>query len=514
MQNITEMKLMTEIESSLPPLKKGPLTRNKTKSLGKESSNKEYNGLTAVDDNAYYYNAKNRKNFLLSFSPKKAKEQGRVVSVKKICKRMNELVARNISKFCSEMKTVGKSLIIHKVKDNTINNLLVNKYHTTRKSTNEGENGCKRFSEKWQRMIDGILENNRALKIHINPVPSPIEKVITQENSAKKVLKLAYKSYLKQRYKSNTKQQFKYSKQDSDNQVIHNSYIVLAKAWERHKQKCDIRTTSEIMRYKVTEDKEDECKSEVEVREECGMIKRVQHQYKSFYDHLNILEQSNTPLKQHQNTKSNSSYLISFQQPKKMKEDIEITKELTQSDEVIESKQESKEDALSEYKKVFIAESKDIVTEDTSNSKMYIGTEALPELLLAKLNLQHLVTQEERSCIETYIYTTWEIDCKLKIRKLIAKNCYYAIPYGANCLLSNCCNSLIMIKLSHKEGCRVYCMGKKCIMKSLEWHTLPANINQVLFSHDETEDIVFSNRVIRLRTRKLKRSNIRASFTT
>ncbi len=58
---------------------------------------------------------------------------------------------------------------------------------------------------------------------------------------------------------------------------------------------------------------------------------------------------------------------------------------------------------------------------------------------------------------------------------------YFAISHGEDCLLSACCDSLTVLKISRADGCRVFCMNRHCLTKTLDWFGLPLESALLLF---------------------------------
>jgi len=125
-----------------------------------------------------------------------------------------------------------------------------------------------------------------------------------------------------------------------------------------------------------------------------------------------------------------------------------------------------------------------------NNNKVYLGSENLPSFLLKKLELKEQIDKYKQTCIEDIIITKWSITPKVKTYK--ADDNYYVITHGKECLLSKCCDSLVIIEITKESTCKVTCMNKNCFMKTLEMFLLSVGYREKLFPESKEFKSIFN----------------------
>ena len=128
-----------------------------------------------MNDGSLYYNSHNLKTFLLGCPSKRTQVRFRnknkaVNKTINVVKTSLESHKEKIEEGCINMKAVGRSFTRTERKtDNYISRRIV----AARKFECE-EHTCKRFCDKWKRMTEVMIENNKALKIENRLEQTPI----------------------------------------------------------------------------------------------------------------------------------------------------------------------------------------------------------------------------------------------------------------------------------------------------------------------------------------------------
>lgn len=433
-------------------------------------------------DNSVYYNPKDTPDFFLSSSSIHDQQRKNTKERHRLAKTAVEKCPQTFAaspKACGEMKAVGRTFGVARKAASQAQRVV---------KTEDGHE-CKRFTERWQRMIDILLENNRAMKVQNRPDLSPAEEIADDDESTVHIARTAYKAYLKDKHKTlftkdNVVSEYSCVQVEDKgvgSELRCDSEVVLSKAWETHKRKFEIAEMKDNLGFKSSGElieKLNELEEQIKVQERLKRIKNMvvsdiaikslKAKYNTLYAQIEILrklkglgrrgEQKVSVLRQgmiNAGAKINlPPHIVQKSEPKETKGNTYLT-------EVVTAKKK--------------------MEEDIKEGKIHVGSEAFPEMLAPKFASQKSVTPTQRSCIENLMRQKWGV-CRLKVRKELSETAYYIVLYGERCPLSNCCNSLTVTKIEKNDGCKMCCMNKLCITKLLDWFAVPSEAEEILFS--------------------------------
>ena len=285
------------------------------KSISSTDDNRLYGTqFHAIDNGTFYYNSKRSQEFILSSSgshenPKVAnKAMNKYLRPIKTTSEANR--SSDILNQFEAMKAVGKSYNIAESRKNVNSSKKIIKgdeggqYH---------EYACKRFSEKWQRMTENILENNRAMKVQNRIDPSPVvEEAVESRTVYSPVANTQYKSYLKDQYrfrlnKTYVKSEYAVNTEEEDFIDLDENLDAegfVSKAWETHNKKYDItsikdelgfKTSGEILEM-LTEEQQNIINNEKlkrikdNINASNAVIKNLEMKYDFLYDQIGMIK--------------------------------------------------------------------------------------------------------------------------------------------------------------------------------------------------------------------------------
>jgi len=446
-----------------------------------------------------YYNPKDTSKFILASSNVKG-EVKKDFKSKEYYKPSRTSMGTYANTFvvspkdCREMKAIGKTLAMTEKR--------ITNYSMQREAKPEDTHTCKRFSERWQRMIEVLLENNRAMKVQNRLNLSPTEEEVEENtNCMPQVTRTTYKSYLKERHrnlftKDNMISEYCCANNDKELSLdFHcDSEVVFSKALGTHKRKFDVTSAKGELGFKSLGElikKLSELEEQLKLQERVKRIKNMamsdiairslKTKYDSLYSHFEALK---TPERRVEDKVSilrqgiaNVSHKLNIL--------INTLPKPEPNTSILDRDQKKDKEKKGD---TYLTEVVTVNKEESmkNEGKVHLGSEEFPEILLTKFNSQKHITAIQRSCIENLMRKKWGA-CKLKIKK--DPNAYHIILYGNLCPLSNCCNSLTITNIQKDSGCKMCCMNKLCITRILDWFTLPLEANEILFS-EEKRDVI------------------------
>ena len=343
---------------------------------------------------------------------------------------------------------------------------------------------CKRFVEKCEQIDKIHHKQNNGIKVFIESDPN-IKNGLTIDMRAKiyNVKRMVYKSYLTDRYKTVINKKTITSEYSQTSNLMSRDSSQSKTADNVNLPKIINSQTSRLSLSHVK--RVFECRDAEETIERFNNLIKKRIVYKSDVksDFLNEMSKKCSTLCEHIDSvkktrptsfkyKTNMTTLI-------LNETFKRNKELSKDHihELIEGRINKRKKA----KRV----NRSVSNKIYSDKNTHIGSENFPELLQRRFTLYEPIRQEQRQCLEEIIFNKWNIKTHLKISKDNYKNEYNVITYGSACVLSNCCNSLVLVKISKQDGCKVLCLNKSCLIKTLECFLLRSDDISMLFSDPE-----------------------------
>lgn len=464
----------------------------------------------ALDGNLYY-NSKQSQSFLLACADKE--------KTPPVNNRLRNLVHLKqsfrppfVPSLRPNMKAEGKTLTLspRKARKQSLRVRL-------KKAEERQVCNCKRFVDRWERMDRMAVENNKAIKLRSTPDPSPTENSEDSSEQRKSELKnynvklLLYKSYLRRNHR--TVKGRKEGKRESSKTIEYEGKsieVALPDIAGKFSKKLDVSLLGKEVGCKSSDEIASELYKLEQAARELEKIKRIKERkenangaiyhlnskHQSLYRHIELLKTIRKP-----QPKPNTLFklpattakpvvpymyltevpLEETSEPKVCDENVEDNGvEYCESDEYESVSPISSEAEKSiEVGKKVVRVNGEVVKKSLENSKVYAGTENLPIFLLKKFELKGAVVKEQHECIEKIILGKWGIGPKVKAYK--SADSYYAITYGKSCLVSKCCDSLVLLTISCDGVCKLACMNKACFLKTLELLLLPIEHKKVLF---------------------------------
>jgi len=426
---------------------------------GIETSCEQYEGLYRKEfqfgeDGSLYYNPKPQQQFILSCSPKKDKPKINHSELLQTSPDFNENQIQEHPPYTSsikreklkpeeygDMRATGTALTMSRRKQN--------KKHNTRRIItsnqkinyeNDGKNiecGCKRFHEKWQKITEVLLENNRALKVQVKNNESPVQEIGTnyeqpeKYQSLNKITKIPsktmYKSYLNTKYKEilnksclHSEYAARKSKLSTDLQIpqINESLFEwdcdFTQANEKWKKKVEIESLAEKTGFK----KEDElfeklqnAQEKIQFEEKIKKIKLHAEQPDLLISDLktkygNLYDQITKSKKLEKRVCKTAYRNPLFHKKEKIKNEKFIHLPF-------ENYQSKVQTYLTEVSQNMQPDTENINTEipisltqiENKDKKVHIGNENFPEILESKFGSQKPVNLEQRNIIENFFFS-------------------------------------------------------------------------------------------------------------
>lgn len=378
---------------------------------------------------------------------------------------------------------------------------------------------CKRFIKNLERINKIMIDNNRTSEVILNSDATPNE-IIKNSNKPKSTKKFVYESYLNQRYKTiiNSKaiiSEYKQQRNDSKTNTT-TKCSILPKLLKVNKkpETCSIHETTgcrspeellDNLQKQMLEERVKKIREKIKLPS--NLIGELKRRHKSFYEKIRIMKPLN---KRHIDYGTIFKKSI-FNSVKYNDQEIQDNTYLTEVRESIENK--TIETKVTKSKRKHKSEESKI----NNGFNVHIGTEHFPEFLARKFNSINAITKEQVNCIREIIYNKWQVMPKLKIKKDYSS--YSIIPYGENCILSNCCNSLVILNFTKDAGCKVSCLNKLCLSKTLYWFLINMEFVEVLFNENimkTIDNISELNKIHRskIRTNSHNNSAFSIKFTT